>query len=68
MKFLTRNDIQERMSISKSQFYKVREMPDFPEPVEFPRGSRCKRYLASEFDSFIEKQLGVRAKCEFANS
>lgn len=64
MKFLTRNDIQELMGISKSQFYKVRKSTDFPDPVEFPRGSRCKRYLATELDTFIEKQLGVRAKFE----
>lgn len=57
LKLITRTEIQRRLNISKSQFYKLRKLAGFPKPICLPKGSRCKRYLASDLENFLNSLI-----------
>ena len=66
IKLIKRSEIERRLDISKSQFYKLRKVAGFPKPVSFPRGSRCKRYLVSDLEAFIHKQIEQQSGSNWA--
>lgn len=68
LKFIPRTEIQRRLNISKSQFYKLRKMVGFPKPICLPKGSRCKRYLVSDLENFIHNQIEQQSNQEWSTA
>lgn len=51
--YLTRREICEALSISRSTFYRQLTLnPNFPKPIQI--SAACKRYRESELEQFIE--------------